>query len=255
LVRTVDNLGVQGDRPSHPELLDRLAIDFVRDGWSIRRLVRRLVTTRAYAQSSRYDADAFERDPENRLLWRASRRRLPAESLRDTLLVAAGRLDRTPSVAPMAGFGTLVTQNVATPEEVSVDSSSRRSLYLPIIRGNLPSLLVTFDFADPDLLVGRREATNVPAQALTLLNNPEVTELCAAVAQRLLETHRTESTAARLEALYRWLLQRDPDAEERSMVLKFLRQRGGEDDEAAEQESWALLAQTLVASTEYRFLD
>lgn len=247
LVRTVDNFGVQGDRPSHPELLDHLAIEFVRDGWSIRRLVRRLVMTRAYRQSSRYDTDAFERDPDNRWLWRASRRRLPAEAMRDTLLVATGRFDPTASVAPMAAFGVLVSQNVATPTEVKVESTPRRSIYLPVIRGELPSLLVTFDFADPDLIVGRRESTNVPAQGLTMLNNVQVSEWCQEIAARLLREHADDES--RLRLAYHLLLQADPPDDQRRWVLDFI---ASNPDPAA---GWAKAVQTLAASTAFRFLD
>ncbi len=247
LVRTVDNFGVQGERPTHPELLDRLTLDFIRDGWSVRRLVRRLVLTRAYAQSSRLDETAFAIDPENRLLWRASRRRLPAEAMRDTLLRASGQLDRTPSVAPMAGFGTLVTQNVATPEEVALQETPRRTVYLPVIRGKLSPFLTSFDFADPDLIVGRRSSTNVPTQGLVLLNNPEVRQWCEQIADRL---RTTESEPhERLRRMYQWLLQREPTVQERQWLLEFA---AGQADET---EAWVKLVQTLVASTEFRFLD
>ncbi len=247
LVRTVDNFGVQGEAPSHRELLDRLAIEFVRDGWSIRRLVRRLVMTRAYSRSSRNDEVAFEIDPDNRLLWRASRRRLPAEARRDTLLIAAGQLDPTPSLAPMAGFGTLVTQNVATPTEVKLDATPRRSLYLPVIRGQLPTLLVTFDFADPDLIVGRRESTNVPSQGLAMLNNPEVSQWCEQIAQRLIAAEAVPQ--ARLRAAYHQLLQRDPNQQEQQWLLEFIV------SVPHEIQGWTKAVQTLAASTEFRFLD
>lgn len=247
LVRTVDNFGVQGERPSHPELLDHLAIEFVRDGWSIRRLVRRLVMTRAYRQSSRYDAVAFERDPENRWLWRASRRRLPAEAMRDTLLVATGHLDPTASVAPMAAYGVLVSQNVASPTQVSVEPTHRRSVYLPVIRGELPSLLVTFDFADPDLIVGRRESTNVPAQGLTMLNNAEVLAWCQEIAARLLRDHSDDDS--RLRMAFHLLLQIDPPDDQRRWILDFI---ASNPDPA---EGWAKAVQALAASTAFRFLD
>jgi hypothetical protein len=228
-------------------LLDNLAIEFVRDGWSIRRLVRRLVMTRTYNQSSQYDEASFTIDPDNRLLWRANRRRVQAESMRDTLLIAAGQLDATPSVAPMAGFGVLVSQNVPTPVEIKVDQTPRRSIYLPVIRGQLPPLLTTFDFADPDLIVGRRESTNVPAQGLTLLNNPDVIQWCRTAAERLIAAHSTDE--ARLSAAYHAMLQRDPTNQESVLVSDFI---SSFDDPL---EGWAKAVQALVASTEYRFLD
>jgi mono/diheme cytochrome c family protein len=261
LVRTVDNFGMQGERPTHPELLDTLAVEFVRDGWSIRRLVRRLVLTRAYAQSSASPApaaagaaDPLLVDPENRLLWRAHRKRVPAEALRDTLLVAAGILDSSPSVAPLAGFGTLVTQNVATPGDVKVEATTRRSIYLPVIRGMVHPLLVTFDFADPDLIVGRRESTNVPAQALTLLNNPEVITWCTRIAERIMSTAQDDD--ARVRLAYRLLVQREPDAEEAAWVTAYVRaDRAGDAESAAGVGRWTRAVQALVASTEFRFVD
>ncbi|HBJ34839.1 MAG TPA: xanthan lyase [Planctomycetaceae bacterium] len=247
IVRTVDNFGIQGERPSHPELLDNLAIEFVRDGWSIRRLVRRLVMTGTYSQSSQFNESAFTIDPDNRLLWRANRRRVQAESMRDTLLIAAGQLDMTSSIAPMAGFGVLVSQNVPTPVEIKIDQTPRRSIYLPVIRGELTPLLTTFDFADPDLIVGRRESTNVPSQGLTLLNNPDVIQWCRTAAERLIETNSTDQ--ARLRAAYHAMLQRDPTDQESIWLTEFI---SGFDKEL---EGWAKAVQTLVASTEYRFLD
>lgn len=247
LVRTVDNFGIQGERPSHPELLDNLAIEFVRDGWSIRRLVRRLVMTRTYNQSSQYDEAAFTIDPDNRLLWRANRRRVQAESMRDTLLIAAGQLDTTPSIAPMAGFGVLVSQNVATPTEIKIDQTPRRSIYLPVIRGELLPLLTTFDFADPDLIVGRRESTNVPSQGLTLLNNPDVIQWCRTAAERMIAANSTSD--ARLRMAYHSILQRDPTDQESVWMTEFI---SGFDNEL---EGWTKAVQALVASTGYRFLD
>ena len=247
LVRTVDNFGELGDRPSHPELLDTLTVDLIRDGWSIRRLVRRIVGSQTYRQASTYRADAFAADPDNRLLWRAHRRRLPAEAIRDTLLIAAGRLDHTPTVQPMAGYGTLVTTNTVDTNSVSVGSSDRRSLYVPIIRGSVPTLLAVFDFADPDMLVGKRPETNVPSQALVMLNHPRVVELASQIAQR--SEQQAQSTDERLQWLYKVCLQRAADEEDLAMFRSFLAAANDKD------EAWRAVAQTLLASTEFRFLD
>lgn len=247
LVRTPDNFGSQGARPTHPELLDHLAVEFVRDGWSIRRLIRRLVMTRTYQQAAlNSDADVTK-DPDNRWLSRAARRRLPVEAMRDTLLLAADILDYTPSIAPMSGFGVLVSQNVATPEEVAVTPTAKRSIYLPIIRGELPSLFVTFDFADPDLIVGRRESTNVPAQGLAMLNNPEVREWCDQIAARLLRDYPDDP--GRLTAVHHLLLHRDPFGPQAKSLLDFV---ASYDDQRL---GWAKAVQAMIASTEFRFLD
>jgi hypothetical protein len=179
---------------------------------------------------------------------------VPAEALRDTLLVAAGILDSSPSIAPLAGFGTLVTQNVATPGDVKVEATTRRSIYLPVIRGMVHPLLVTFDFADPDLIVGRRESTNVPAQALTLLNNPEVITWCTRIAERIMSTAQDDD--ARVRLAYRLLVQREPDAEEAAWVTAYVRaDRAGDAESAAGVGRWTRAVQALVASTEFRFVD
>ncbi len=127
-------------------------------------------------------------DPENQWLWRMNRKRRSAESIRDGLLTATYRLDRTPSVAPVSHFGTLVTENVANPKEVKVIESAQRSVYLPIVRGQLNDLLATFDFADPDLLVGQRERTNVPSQSLLLMNGRWVQDQVAELAAMFVST-------------------------------------------------------------------
>lgn len=247
LVRTPDNFGSQGARPTHPELLDHLAVEFVRDGWSIRRLIRRLVMTRTYQQAALNGAVDVTKDPDNRWLSRSTRRRLPVESMRDTMLLAADILDGTPSIAPMSGFGVLVSQNVATPEEVAVKPTAKRSIYLPVIRGELPSFFVTFDFSDPDLIVGRRESTNVPAQGLAMLNNPEILEWCDQIAARLLRDYPDDPS--RLTAVHHLLLHRDPFGPQAKSLLDFV---ASYDDQRL---GWAKAVQVMIASTEFRFLD
>jgi len=140
----------------------------------------------------------------------------------------------------------LVSKNVATPGSVAVAATSKRTIHLPIIRGYVPDLLTVFDFADPDMLVGKRPRTNVPAQALLLLNHPRVIQWSQQIAQ---QTADGEDTAMRLNRLYQLCLQRSPTAEERQLATPFL---AAEPDPAV---AWALLAQTLIASTEFRYLD
>ncbi|WP_372725754.1 DUF1549 domain-containing protein, partial [Novipirellula sp.] len=140
IVRTVDNFGVQGERPSHPELLDFLASDFLRSGWQLKPLIRRIVTTQAYQRSCALNPHSCEIDPENRLLWRMHRRRLPAEAIRDTMLVAANQLDRTPRFEPMKGMGVLVSNNNSdSNSEIGSISQSCRTLYMPVVRGYVPA--------------------------------------------------------------------------------------------------------------------
>lgn len=251
LVRTVDNFGIQGDRPSHPEMLDALATDFVRNGWRTKSLVRKIVLSAAYQRSSEYNATAGEIDPENRLVWRAHRRRLPAESIRDSMLVAAGQLDRQPRFEPMKGRGTLVSSNNA-------DSKAKfkgvgepcRSVYLPVVRGYVPSLMKNLDAAEPDLLVGRRPTTNVPAQALALVNSPVVNEWAKQAASDVM------SNAAqfddRLRHAYVTLFHRQPTARDIEIAMKFFEaSKGGQDS----LDAWHEYVAAMIASTEFRLLE
>jgi hypothetical protein len=155
IVPTVDNLGRLGEKPSHPELLDFLADRFRNEqDWSIKSLLHDLVLTDTWQQASRPSPEAIERDPANALLSSYPLRRLEAEAIRDGLLTVSGQLDRTPYGPPVGG------------------STPRRSLYLRVKRNDLDPLLTTFDFPVPASSVGRRDVTNVPAQSLTLLNDP-----------------------------------------------------------------------------------
>jgi hypothetical protein len=190
LVSTVDNFGITGSPPTHPELLDDLAVQFVREGWSLKSAVRSIVLTRTYRQSSNYRADAFQRDPDNRLLWRANKRRLPAEAIRDAMLGASGELDRRRPLGSLVGkeIGdapvSLIGLNANLPTDL--DGSRHRSVYLPILRDRLPDVLDLFDFAEPSLVTGDRQTTNVPVQALYLMNSPFVQQRSIALAKRLL---------------------------------------------------------------------
>jgi hypothetical protein len=257
LVRTVDNFGVQGERPTHPELLDDLAVEFVGQGWSVKRLVRTVVLSRAYRMSSADDPSAARVDPENRLLWRANRRRLEAEAVRDSVLAVAGRLDRTMGGSSIGGLGDQAVSNQNAGGGLPTERLTRRSVYLPVIRNALPALFEVFDFADPDVSTGRRDATTVATQALYLMNSPFVLEQAGAAADRLLAL--PEGT--RLPALYRHAYGRGPTAAEagraRAFLSEFRRELG---DEAlasprAEKEAWQALCQAVFASTEFRFVE
>jgi len=182
LVRSVDNLGTTGDAPSHPELLDHLALEFMQDGWSTRRLIRRLVTSQAFRRSSDprdpHVAASMVADPDNRWLGRWQVRRLEAEVLRDSMLMISGQLDRTGPSGPSfphtwsSDYGYAVIR-------------SWRSVYLPVFRNSLPEALTVFDLADPGRVTGVRETSTIAPQALYLLNHPFVEEQARATATRL----------------------------------------------------------------------
>jgi hypothetical protein len=253
LVRTVDNFGFSGERPSHPELLDHLAVRFVANGWSVKRLVRELVLSRSYRQSSDYRDDAFQTDPENRLLWRMPKRRLDAEAIRDAMLAASGELDLSRPegslVAKVIGDRPVSLLGLDPKLPKDLDGSVHRSVYLPIIRDRLPDVLDLFDFAEPSLVTGDRETTNVPVQALYLMNSSFVQARAAALAQRVAAeaTGRPE----RIARAFTLCFGRAPDDDERQLAAAFF-----EAVEApAVSKRLTAYCQALLATAEFRNLD
>jgi cytochrome c553 len=247
LVRTPDNFGVQGERPTHPELLDYLTLLFQANDYSPRRLIRHLVLSRTYRQAVIHDKRAAQIDPENRLLWTANRRRLQAEVLRDAMLAVAGTLDRTMGGSAVANLGEVAIDN-SSQGGVSTEDNVRRSVYLPIIRNDLPAFFEVFDFADPDVTTGRRDTTTVPTQALYLLNSPFVLAQARATADRLLAEVPEES--GRVQWLYRHILGRNPTSEEQRQITQFVAGYG-----SSPREAWAAACQALFGCTEFRFVE
>ncbi len=240
IVRTPDNFGVTGEKPSHPALLDHLAASFVEDGWSVKKLVRRLVLSSAYRMASTPSASALELDPENRLFSRANRRRLDAESLRDTLLGAGGRLQ-------LDGGGPSFPASLSSDYGYKADDV-RRSVYVPVFRNALPEIFEAFDFADTSVSTGRRESSTVAPQALFLLNSPFVIAQANHAAARLLaETHADDR--ARVVRAWRLAIGRAPTSSETDIALRFL--ASGKDVKQA----WATLIQSLFASIEFRYVN
>ncbi|MCI0358532.1 MAG: PSD1 and planctomycete cytochrome C domain-containing protein, partial [Planctomycetaceae bacterium] len=170
LVKTVDNFGVTGDRPSHPELLDHLAGRFIAENWSVKKLVRQIVLSRAYQLSSEATDAQLAVDPANRLVWRHSPRRLEAEEIRDAMLAAAGQLDLTrPEASPIKGFQVIELRNNGPEARGILETAAKsphRSIYLPLLRTLTPGSLAVFDFAEQGMVTGSRDATTVAPQAL-----------------------------------------------------------------------------------------
>ncbi|WP_236620979.1 DUF1553 domain-containing protein [Rhodopirellula sallentina] len=249
LVRTVDNFGERGERPSHPELLDYLATSFVRKGWHLKPLVREIVRSAAYHRSSEYNAASASTDPENRLWWRMHRRRLPAEAIRDAMLAATGTLSREPILETMKSHGVLVSGNNGNSKAGKIASVAApyRSIYLPIVRGYLPPMMTALDAADPDLLVGRRPTTNVPGQALVLINAPEIKDWARQTADRVLNSR--EGLEERLEFVYQLCLQRSPNENDKRLAHRVF----AEDPQSPD--AWQHWIAALFAGTEFRLLD
>jgi hypothetical protein len=250
IVTTVDNFGTTGELPSHPELLDHLAVQFVRDGWSIKRLVREIVLSRTYRQASTFREGAFSADPDNRLLWRMSKRRLEAEAIRDAMLTASDELVVTRPVGSLVGrkIGdrpiSLVGLDSSLP--VDLDASQHRSVYLPVLRDRLPDVLDLFDFAEPSLVTGDRETTNVPVQALYLLNSPFVLARAKALAARICS--EAKNADERVGLAFRYCFSRTPTQEEMNAAKVFLMENRG-------RAEWASFCQALFAAAEFRNLD
>jgi len=255
LSRTVDNFGHLGEPPTHPELLDRLARDVVQDGWSQKRLIRRIVLSRTYAMDSRGDGAADAADPDNRWLHRHELRRLEGEPLRDAMLVFAGRLD------PRLGGPSEPTPLDADDDsrgspQVSgpVDGDGRRSIYLAIRRNFLPDFLLAFDLPTPFSTVGARSVANVPAQALALANDPFVVAMSRRAAERLAAGGAPDDAAA-LDGWFLAAFARPALVDERALCLDFLAARRRELGVGfTDARPWAALAHVLLARAEFRYV-
>jgi hypothetical protein len=251
IVRTPDNFGVTGERPTHPELLDYLAAKFMDSGWDIKAMHREMMLSSAYRMSSVPGAEALEKDPENRLFSRFPRRRMDIEEIRDGLLAIGGTLDLTMGGTLQKGFGT-DGENSADRLSINPETQKRRTVYLPLRRANLPALLNLFDFGDATTASGKRASTNVAPQALFLMNSQFLTERSAEVAGELMKLPEAE----RVEEAYLRVLNRMPRAGEtdaaRTYVAKF-RERfpGGK----ADVKAWQSLSRVLMASNDFIYVD
>jgi cytochrome c553 len=253
IVGSVDNFGVLGEAPTHPELLDYLADRFVRDGWSIKRLLRSLVLSRAYQMASHPEEKADQADPQNLLLQRASVRRLEGEAIRDAFLMVSGRLEERMYGPSIPIHLTAFQDGRGRPPSGPLDGAGRRSIYLAVRRNFLSSFLLAFDTPSPFSTMGRRTVSNVPAQALLLMNDPFVHQQAERWAQRMLAEEK--SAAERVAAMYRLAFSRPPSQSEVAACLDFLdhqaRLRGGKSADAA---VWTDLAHALFNAKEFIFL-
>jgi hypothetical protein len=265
LVRTPDNFGFMGDKPTHPELLDWLASELVADGWRSRRLHRLMLLSQTYRQASIHPRqDEYARsDANNRLWWRAERRRLDAEAIRDSLLLAGGNLHHermggpsfAPAIAPDALEGLSMKGRAWTASPPT--EQGRRSVYIFTKRGLLPPLLTTFDFGDTTLPACRREVTTVAPQALALLNNPFVHEQSEALARRV--AAETDAPDERVKRAWRLALGRSPSATELAAALTHLKNQernfAGRTGPDARQMALASLCQVLLNTNEFVYVD
>lgn len=254
LVKTPNDFGTRGLRSTHPELLDWLAAEFVAAGWSLKAMHRRIMLSDAYRQASASVEDSLSADANNDLYWRFDRRRLTAEEIRDSLLVASGRFDRTPATAhpfpPESSWSFTQHAPFAT-----VYETDKRSVYLINIRNRRHPFLGLFDGADPNATTPSRQTTTVPTQALYFMNDP----FFHAQAEQLAARASASLESARLEHLFGVAFQRKPTESDRAFAASFLAQyekslAGSPTTERAKQ-TWAALARIVLASNEFLFVE
>jgi len=249
IVASTDSFGALGDRPTHPELLDHLADRFVREGWSVKKLIRAIVLSRTYQMAaSSADAAAADRiDPGNTLLHRARIRRLQAEAVRDALLATAGELQ--PAATRPGDEGNVFDA-----------AANVRSVYLPVRRSAPVPLLQAFDAPWPYYATGRRDVSNVPAQALILMNDPFVHRLAAAWANDTLAATPEGSVGDRLDHMYERAFARLPTAAERQAVEQFLAAQGADlgivpEGQAEDRRLWSEIAHALINAKEFTYIE
>lgn len=260
IVPTVDNFGVLGEKPSHPELLDHLAGDFVADGWSIKRAIRRVMLSSTYQQaSSGREGKGDQSDPRNLLYHRANVKRLEGEIIRDSILAVAGRLDRKQFGLSVPVHLTPFMQGRGRPGVSGpLDGDGRRSIYISIRRNFLSPMMLAFDTPIPFSTVGRRNVSNVPAQALIMMNDPLVMEEAKVWTKKLL-ADRDAQPDARIRRMYLEAFAREPDSRETADSLAFLESQAREygiatDQIKTDERVWADLAHVLYNVKEFVFV-
>ena len=250
LVRSTENFGKLGDRPSHPDLLDWLAYHFMAGGWSIKDLNRLILNSYTYQMASGHADESTYRkvDPENRLIWKANVRRLEAEQIRDSLLAVSGRLDGS------LGGKTLPVRNRQfvfnhTSEDHTRYDSLRRAAYLPVIRNHLYPWFEQFDFPDPTLPTGLRDTTVVAPQTLVMMNDPLVMDSAERFAEKLMAMEVGDDVC--VQAAYQAAFARRATVRESQRAIRFIQQWSGEHDP---MRAWSLFCHSLIASNEFLYL-
>ena len=252
IVRSTDNFGVTGELPSHPELLDYLAVKFMEDGWSLKRLVKEMVMSRTYRMSS--ESEAIETDPDNRLLAHMNRKRLDAECIRDAMLTAADSVN-TRWAGPNVGDAKAVDSNDTKVQNMEYSypfNDSRRSVYTAAFRNVRHPLFEVFDFADINQPIAQRTTSTVATQALYLMNHPQVIELARSAAQRVL---KADSIEQGIQQAYLHSLNREATTKETEIAKDYLEaSTSGNATDEERRDAWARLIQALWATPEFRFI-
>jgi hypothetical protein len=252
IVRTPDNFGKMGERPTHPELLDYLAGRFVEGGWSIKAMHRMIMLSSAYQMGSRIDDATVEADPENRLFSRFNRRRLDVEEIHDGMLAIDGSIDLTMGGTLQKGFGT-DKENSADRLSLNPEKLRRRTVYLPLRRANLPTLLNLFDFGDATTVTGKRALTNVAPQALFMMNSDFVSDRALNLAQSL--SKQEAESGRRMERAYWTILDRQPSAAEVDSGLTYIESFRKKFERVSELDAWQSFCRILLASDDFIYVD
>ncbi len=260
LVASVDNFGRLGQPPAHPELLDWLASRLLEQGWSLKRLHREVMLSKTYQMSTRWNEHAASVDPEGAYLWRMPRRRLDAEELRDSILFVTGQLDRKMGGTPLktTPFQDLSAGGVS--RSPALYESTRRSIYLPVLRGAVYEVYRTFDFPDPASSSGDRAVTTVAAQALFMMNSSIMERASANLAASLLGDGRGDAKA-RMARACRCVLGREATAEEIDSWGAFLDRYqsaaafSGQDPAIVRCRAWQGLCRALLSSNEFVYVE
>ena len=262
LVETPDNFGLMGASPSHPELLDYLADQFVENGWSTKWLIRQIMATRTFQQhigsklltgeGCESATQIIEADDRNRLLWRFNRQRLDAEVLRDSILAVSGQLDLT--------AGGLTIRKITKYDSDYTFDTRRRSVYVPFFRNSMLDIFEVFDVANPNLVTGHRVTSTLPTQSLFLMNSPMVIQSARVMAGNVLgmelADHPDGARTERITLIYRNLLGRFPSSDEVATSLSFLDDfEPDAKSETPEQDAWQNLIHALFCSLEFRYMN
>lgn len=246
IVPTADNFGMMGQKPTHPELLDYLANEFMRDGWSTKKLIRKIMLSRVYRLDSQLSEEMKVKDDANRLLGRAHRRRVDAEVLRDSILFVSGELDLTPG-----------GQTIRKITEYDLDykfNTVRRSVYVPAFRNSMLELFEVFDFANPNLVTGHRNTSTLPTQALYLMNSPMVIEQSRKAAEKLLQRQEKLNQHEQIEFVFRQTLGRRPTEGELTKTNEYLNSFELANNNS-KLEAWSSVYHALFASLDFRYVE
>ena len=247
IVRTPDDFGLYGERPTNPELLDHLATRFVQQGWSIKRLIRELVLSHTYRLASEADAKLLEADPQNLLFARSVRRRLHAEALRDSMLQVSGQLNLQPGAGSLVRHRDILVNLAGNLHQ----PSHQRSVYLCYLRSSPPPELAAFDLPEFTSVTGKRDVSTVPGQALHLYNSPFVVEQANHFARLVMK--EAEQPQQRVRVAWRRAFCREPNEKELAQAVQFV--QWTQDEVKSAEMAWGSLCQALLCANEFRYID